>query len=92
MGCDSYTYKETNIRFSEMDDEVSCLCTFPHNNRCFNNTITPDQLRSLAYLGAMIVLIHQEEYTEPYVYLPNSLPNWIKDEIDKQIPINMEEE
>jgi hypothetical protein len=74
------------IRFSESNDDVSCLCTFPHNNRCFDNKIGYGQIRSLAYLGAMVCLLRQKEITDEDIFIPQDLPQWIKDEIDSKIP------
>lgn len=82
MGCDCYTILthsgERNVRFSEGNDTISCLCTFPHND---GETLDADRVRSLAYLGAAVVLASHEE-SDDNQYLPRSLPEWIRKEID----------
>jgi hypothetical protein len=83
MGCDSYWYRDKRIMFSEGDDDVLCLCTFPHNDEAFGE-ISSERVRSLAYLGATIVLIH-ENRIEQDVFIPYCLPEWIKEQIDKRI-------
>lgn len=88
MGCDTYKYNDTYIHFSEGDDNTRCLCTFPHND---DEVLEPSRLRSLAYLGATIKLIHEGLITDEYVYLPYCLPKWIKEGIDKQIEVKDEE-
>ena len=82
MGCDYYRYESELIRFSEMDDTVSCLCTFPHNDM---EHLDLSRVRSLAMLGAAIVLIHHDEIEGP-VYLPNNLPKWIITELERILP------
>ena len=55
-------------------------CTFPHND---SPSLVPDRIRSLAYLGAAVALIRRGDFKDDSVYLPSSLPKWIKDEIDR---------
>ena len=85
MGCDCYTILthsgERDIRFSEGDDDLGCLCTFPHND---GETLDADRVRSLAYLGAAVVLASHEE-ADDNQYLPNSLPEWIRKGIDEMM-------
>ena len=86
MGCDTYEYRDKYIKFNEDDMDVSCLCTFPHND---SKKITVGRLRSLAMLGAAIKLIHEgEDGDSDYFYIPGSLPKWIIDEINLKIPDN----
>ena len=77
MGCDSYA---GGIMFSEMDDEIGCLCTFPHND---GDTLDAGRVRALAYLGAAVVLQHRGDLEHPY--LPSCLPEWMRQEIDRNI-------
>ena len=86
MGCESYDMDNgVTARFSEMDEDVCCLCTFPHND---GNRPCADRVRSLAYLGAMFVLAKRGEIEHgEYVYLPHDLPPEMKEAIDKAIPI-----
>lgn len=74
--------KKKNIQFSEMDGEWQCLCTFPHND---GKEISPSRLRSLALLGAAVVLAHQGDLEEEHNFLPHCVPIWIRDEITSKI-------
>jgi len=82
MGCDKYYLMndESPVCFSEGDDTIGCLCTFPHND---GNTLDAERVRSLAYLGAAIVLMQHEDLE--HGYLPECLPQWIRDEIDRHL-------
>ncbi len=70
------------ISFSDMDDDWVCLCTFPHND---GERLTPERLRSLALLGAAVVLLYHREIDGP-VYLSSDIPNWIVEEIKRLVP------
>ena len=74
---------EAAIHFSERDD-VSCLCTFPHNYE--GGQLDGETIRSLAYLGAAVVLVQREVLDEDYVFLPDMLPEWIVNEIKRLVP------
>lgn len=80
MGCDSYRTRDTTIQFNEMDDEgPGCLCTFPHNDM---EGLTPERLRSLALLGAAVVLARYEDSDfGGWCTIPNSLPEWLDKEV-----------
>jgi hypothetical protein len=79
MGCDKYYIADDQmLLFSEGNDEVGCLCTFPHND---GYELSPERVRSLAYLGATLVLLKKEEIDNGYI--PSCLPDWIKQEIDR---------
>jgi hypothetical protein len=75
-------WQDMAIQFSEMDDDTACLCTFPHN---FTGGIDAQHVRSLALLGAAVVLAHQGELEDDYNFLPFCIPTWIRDEIEKRI-------
>jgi hypothetical protein len=85
MGCDSYYLDgiDTPIKFSEMNDDVCCLCTFPHND---NNELTNYRIRSLAMLGAAVVLLQHGVIDNGF--LPNCLPKWIVDAIGESLPVS----
>ena len=68
------------IQFSEIDDDTSCLCTFPHNN---GEKLDKEDVRSLAMLGAAVVLAHRGELEDEYNFLPHCLPQWIRDELKR---------
>ena len=79
MGCHSYH----GIQFSEDDDEFVCLCTFPYNDEAAGERLDPERVRSLALLGAAVVL---NRYDGDIGYLPDDLPRWIVDEIVRNVP------
>ena len=84
MSCDLYEYEDIMITFSEMNDDVRCLCTFPHND---NKHLDVSRLRSLAMLGAAVAMKRHGKYAdEEYVYLPESLPKWFLKELDRLLP------
>lgn len=90
MGCNHYsvagwiqeeqTWKDGTIQFSEMDDSVCCLCSFDASSQY---ELTPEQVRSLAYLGAAVALQHEKH--EDFRGLPWSLPDQLREEIDRII-------
>lgn len=80
MGCERYCCNNDEIMFSEIDDSIGCLCTFPFND---GEHLSKERVRSLAYLGASIVLSQRGELEHPY--LPECLPQWIRDEIDRNL-------
>lgn len=83
MGCRTYDVNDWSVHFSESDDDVGCLCTFPHND---GDRLSPERVRSLAMLGAVVVLAHQSEAVNGWLYVPGSLPNWMRREIERLIP------
>lgn len=81
MGCDYYHINNVAIHFSDIDDSIGCLCTFPHND---NKHLDSDRIRSLAYLGAAVVLASKlKNKNQIYNFIPECLPKWIQKEIDK---------
>ena len=66
------------LLFSEGTEDVGCLCTFPHND---GYELSPERVRSLAYLGAAFVLLSKEEIDHGCI--PSCLPDWVKTEIDR---------
>ena len=80
MGCNKYYLEGIDypIAFSEMNEDVRCLCTFAHND---GKSLDPERVRSLAYLGAAVVLVSNEQ--ADHGYIPSCLPDWIKQEIDR---------
>ena len=82
MGCDYYWVKNPAgyIHFSDMDDSYGCLCTFPYNYS--DEKLYTDTVRSLALLGAALVLVQHDEIDTP-AFLPYAVPDWIREEIDR---------
>lgn len=83
MGCESYD--TTCLKFSEGADDLGCLCTFPHND---GKSLNAERVRSLAYLGAAVVLLRRKELE--HGYLPHCLPEWVRSEIDRHLQPNAE--
>jgi len=69
------------VRFSDMDDEFGCLCTFPTNDT-FNgiNELDIERIKSLALFGAAVHLLMSSELDGP-VFIPDGLPRWIVDAV-----------
>jgi len=80
MGCDKYV---GGIMFSEEYDHIGCLCTFPDND---GDTLDAERVRSLAYLGAAVVLDQHGDLEHPYI--PACLPEWIRKEIDRNLGLS----
>lgn len=83
MGCNIYEYNGISIAISEDNNDVPCLCTFPHNNR---GKIDKYQIQTMALLGATIVMIHNRQLGAKrgdLIYIPDCLPGWIIKEIIK---------
>ena len=87
MGEKIYQIGEYPLQFSEIDDDYVCLCTFPHNDQ---GVLTPDRVRSLALLGAAVVLAHGDDLEHPF--LPACVPEWIRHEIDRVMHYHPEED
>jgi hypothetical protein len=83
MGCYKYHLQGIDypIMFSEMNEDIGCLCTFPHNH---GSKLDPETVRSLAYLGATVAMIYQGEQL-PHGFIPSCLPDWVKNEIDRVV-------
>lgn len=80
MGCNKYYLEGISypVAFSEMNDDIGCLCTFPLND---GNSLNPERVRSLAYLGAAVVMLSHERVDHGYI--PHCLPDWMRKEIDR---------
>lgn len=76
MSCERYT--DSNIKFSENDDTCRCLCTFPEND---DFHLEPSRIKSLALLGAAVVLDQRGQLDNPY--LPYGIPQWIIGELNR---------
>ena len=81
MGERNYEVGHTYVRFSEMDEEFRCLCTFPTNDT-FNgiNELDIERIKSLALFGAAVHLLMSSELDGP-VFIPDGLPRWIVDAV-----------
>jgi hypothetical protein len=88
MGCISYEFDDESFGYKfEESGETDCLCTFginwPRSDR-----MTPGQLRSLAYLGAVTALYHTCSRDLDGTTIPQCLPADILEAINKGIPLN----
>ncbi len=90
MGCATYTMRgklaEHYIHFSEMEEELPCLCTFPYND-AIDKKLDGETVMSLALLGATVAMIHHQELTSERNYIPDCIPDWIVAEIKTHIII-----
>lgn len=84
MGCKTYRIDGKLVMFSELDDEFSCLCTFPHNDE---DGISVDRLIELALFGAVVTLIKHGYYENvdegEYIIIPHDVPATIMEDIRK---------
>ncbi len=93
MGCDYYHIDESGMimaHFSE-DGNSDCLCTFPHNDQ---ERMSPGRVRAMALLGAAVVLLKQGQLSpteDGYVFLPDMLPDWVVDGINRLVPEDLED-
>lgn len=79
-------YRDEYLHFGEGEGGAACLCTFPGND---GEALDPDRLRSLAFLGAGVVLASgqaiQGDGDSPN-FLPDCLPEWLVREIHRLVP------
>lgn len=83
MGCYSYMLEGQSgeIRFSNQDENCKCLCDSLNEGETF----TPDLVRSLAILGAAVVLRTRDDLPDDWTYLPEAIPQHIRDGIDSKL-------
>jgi len=79
MGEDIYRIDNNDIMFDAMDEEFSCLCTFPHNDKIYGE-LGIERIKALALFGAAVHLLMSSELDGP-VYIPDNLPRWIVDAV-----------
>ena len=77
MGERSYEVGDSYVRFSDMDDEFRCLCTFPFDD---GEELGIERIKALALLGAATVLKLSGDLDGP-VFIPDGLPAWIVDAV-----------
>jgi len=84
MGCEAYNAEGARIHFSESNDDVGCLCTFPFNDMIDDGVLCRSRLKSLALLGLAVVLLRRGDIKasdEPFdwVFIPGNLPeHWVQ--------------
>ena len=82
MGCDYYVLPDGALaHFSDNDDQFGCLCTFPFNDENDTHELDVERVKSLALLGASVVLHRDGRAEGEYVLLPGSIPAWMVDGI-----------
>lgn len=80
----AYKIKDKYIMFEE-NNEVSCLCTFPHN---YAEKLEMTDLQSLALLGAVVRLViggYYDDHKGEYIFIPSDVPEWIIREVDRYL-------
>jgi hypothetical protein len=84
MGEQVYSAEDRSIMFSDSELGYRCLCTFPTNDE--TTGIDIERVRSLALLGAAVVLAHYNMADcGDCFFIPECVPDWIKEQIDKAI-------
>jgi hypothetical protein len=97
MGEMCYRANNKYIMFG-YDSDYGCLCTFPHNNEVIDKVLGKGTIANLALLGAAVAIaankpesMNKESMTQSWgtdVYvLPNCVPEWIRNAIDKELNI-----
>lgn len=89
MGETRYPLGNDIIRFGYDDTRYGCLCTFPYNYS--KKEFGIGTVESFALLGAVLCLhtnqpslLTKEEWDDEYV-LPDCLPEWVRDNIRKNV-------
>ena len=78
MGERAYYVGGKRIMFSERDDLLGCLCTFPHNDIIDGKlVINRERLINLALLGCAVVALTDKSIEED-IYLPYGLENYLE--------------
>lgn len=101
MGETQYTCNNGNrLIFETEDSEYSCLCTFPHNYEVGGKKLNKWIAASLALLGAGIAISANKpssmnnlgnEFSDTY-YLPDCIPRWIRDELDRVLELSKDDD
>lgn len=74
MGCDYYKLENRSpVHFSDTD--VVCVCSLSEESE-----LDSEDIRSLAYLGAAIALMHQDKLDHGFI--PSCIPDKIRKAID----------
>lgn len=89
MGETRYPLGDDYVRFGYDDSRYGCLCTFPYNYS--KKEFGIGTVESFALLGAALCLyrnqpslLEKEKYDDEYV-VPDCLPEWIRDEIRRNL-------
>jgi hypothetical protein len=83
MGEMRYTLNNGNtVQFDEEGD-CGCLCTFPFNDEVIGKKLSKGRIYSLALLGAAVAIQANTRDGLKGNYLPDCVPEWIRDEIDR---------
>mgnify|MGYP003394357638 CR=1 FL=1 len=87
MGEQVYDAEGMQIQFSDMDENWWCLCT-SFGWREADEKLCPEEIRSLALLGVAVRLAHDGKLE--HGILPEAVPEWIRKEIRRLIPVGGE--
>lgn len=84
MGCETYHAEEGSVKFDEDNIDTACLCCFTgEEGRYVDSPLDRDTVRSMAYLGAAVVLLRRNDSPDgKHLYLPDDLPAWVRAGID----------
>lgn len=99
MGCQYYNFqrwvdkgesgdwKDISFHFSQAEQGFGCLCTWPHDHPNYEERMDVDDLRSLALLGAAVVLAHAGKIeSRDDTIFPSDIPKWFIDELNRLLP------
>lgn len=81
-----YSGEEYDLQFSESNDDWACLCTRLHTQDTEDGRLESATIRSLALLGAAVVLASRDDSALTSTLLPDGVPEWIRQEIIDTIP------
>ncbi len=81
-----YDAEGMQIQFSDMDEEWWCLCADLPGDEW--GELPAEEIRSLALLGVAVKLAHEGRL--PHGILPEAIPEWIRKEIKRTIPVRGE--
>jgi len=79
MGERRYQIGKTSLVFNPLDDDWRCLCAFPHDDEPLG--LDANGVCSLALFGAAVVLVLDGAIAGEYAFLPDCVPQWIRDAI-----------
>jgi hypothetical protein len=78
MGERVYNINGYRVRFSDGDDTIGCLCTFPYNDRYDGKLIIGyERLINLALLGCAVVALTDGSIQEG-IYLPYGMEEYLE--------------
>ena len=92
MGCNSYEVGSQSVSTTYDSDEYPCLCTMSGDGSHNGEALSARDIRSMAALGAAVVLARNGYLTSGYIVTPAHLPDRLKAAIEYFIPVGTTEE